>query len=177
MSRYLPVAVASALLVLVTNAAAQHMHGMEPGAMPSMSPSDSRELLHFPAMMQAHMLANMRNHVVTLDAILSAVAASDFARAAKIARDQLGLASPSAAGCRPTSVGSEPPEPGSMDAMMAQFMPPPVRAIGYAMHTAASDFADAADRAQTTRDTQSVLEALSRITPNCVSCHSAYRLR
>ena len=52
-----------------------------------------------------------------------------------------------------------------------------MRALGLSMHTAASDFADVAERAETTHDAAAVLKALSLITPNCVACHSAYRLR
>ena len=84
-------ALVGGFLSLVTGAAAQHMHDMAPGAGPAMSPADQRELLHFPPMMQAHMLGNMRNHVETLDAILSAAAAGEYAKASSIARTRLGF--------------------------------------------------------------------------------------
>ena len=64
-----------------------------------------------------------------------------------------------------------------MDAMMALYMPAQMRALGLSMHAAASDFADVAERAEATHDAAAVLKALSLITPNCVACHSAYRLR
>jgi cytochrome c556 len=60
---------------------------------------------------------------------------------------------------------------------MALYMPTPMRALGLAIHTAASDFADVAAQAETTHNVAAVLKALARITPNCVACHSAYRLR
>jgi hypothetical protein len=153
------------------------MHDMAPGAGAAMSSADSRELLHFPPMMQAHMLGNMRAHVETLDAILSAVAAGEYAKASSIAKTRLGLDSPAAEACKPQGANDKSAEPDSMDAMMALYMPAAMRALGLSMHTAASDFADVAERAETTHDDAAVLKALSRITPNCVACHSAYRLR
>ncbi len=35
---------------------------------------DNRQLVELPAMMQEHMLANMRDHLATLDAVLAALA-------------------------------------------------------------------------------------------------------
>ena len=166
-----------AVLAFATGALAQHMHDMGSDAAASMSPADTRELLHFPPMLQAHMLRNMRTHVETLDAILSAIAAGDYAQASSIAKMRLGLDSPAAAACKPQAVDAKPSEPDSMDAMMALYMPTQMRALGLSMHTAASDFADVAERAKTTHDTTAVLKALARILPNCVACHTAYRLR
>jgi len=175
MFRSLLVAAAASIAVLASPIAeAQHTHDMGAEPMPGMSSSDSRQLLHFPPMMQAHMLRNMRDHVETLDAILSALDIGDYAKAAKIAKDRLGLDSPAAAACKPSPANATP---GSMEAMMAVYMPPPMRAFGLSMHTAASDFADVAARADATHDAPAVLKALSRITPNCVDCHAAYRLR
>ncbi|MGO9744079.1 MAG: hypothetical protein ACLPN5_21670 [Roseiarcus sp.] len=177
MSRLLAIVVVCAASLVAASAAAQHTHMMDPGASPAMSVADSRELLHFPPMMQTHMLSNMRDHVETLDAIISSVAAGDYAKASKVAKERLGLDSPSAEGCKPQAAGSKTPEPDSMDAMMALYMPAPMRSVGLSMHTSASDFADVAARADATHDTAAVLNALSRITPNCVACHAAYRLR
>jgi hypothetical protein len=177
MPRLLTFVAAGAIAVVATAATAQHMHMMDSGGAPAVSSADSRVLMHFPAMMQTQMLKNMRDHVETLDAIMSAVAGGDYAKASTIAKERLGLDSPSAAGCKPTVAGAKPPPSDSMDAMMAQYMPSPMRAIGLSMHTAASDFADVAARADATHDTSAVLLALSRITPNCVACHTAYRLR
>lgn len=181
MLRFLTLVVAGAASLFAASAAAQHVHMMGPGAAPAMSPAasmaDSRELLKFPPMMRTHMLANMRNHVETLDAVISAVAAGDYAKASKIARERLGLESPSAEGCKPQAAGAKSPAPDSMDAMMALYMPTPMRAVGLSMHTAASDFADVAARAAATHDPAAVLTALSHITPNCVACHASYRLR
>jgi hypothetical protein len=126
----------------------------------------------------------MRDHMQTLDGILHAVAAGDFASASQIASERLGLDSPSAAGCRPTDAAAtgsastvRPVAPGSMDEMMALYMPEAMRALGLSMHSSASEFAAVAAQAATTHDSSAVVGALSRVTRNCVACHSAYRVR
>ncbi len=60
-----------------------------------------------------------------------------------------------------------------MDDMKALYMPETMRGIGLAMHTAASEFAVVAQ----THDSKKAMEALSRITSNCVACHTAYRVQ
>ena len=162
--------------VLATAASAQQAPPMPGHAHPEMSPADGRELVRFPPEMRAHMLRNMRDHVETLDGILRALAAADYAGAAKIAAERLGLESPSAAACKPRPANASP-MPGSMDEMMAIYMPEPMRAIGLSMHTAASGFAEAAARAAATQDGEAAVAALSRVTQNCVACHAAYRLQ
>jgi hypothetical protein len=142
-----------------------------------MSPADGRELVSFPAMMRTHMLGNMRDHVLTLDGILQALGSADYDGAARIAVERLGLDSPSAAACKPKSANAAPPAQGSMDEMMALYMPEPMRAIGLAMHTSASEFAVAASHAATTHDATAAVQALSRVTNNCVACHAGYRLQ
>ncbi len=184
MFRFSLVAMTAMLTAFATVASAQHSAMMGSDAPPAMSLPDARTQLHFPPAMEANLLKNMRDHVETLNAILQAVNTGDFAGASKIATERLGLDSPSAAACKPTDAAangspsmSKPPTPGSMDEMMALYMPAPMRAIGLAMHTAASEFAAVAAKAAATHDTAAVIAALSRITPNCVACHSAYRLR
>lgn len=142
-----------------------------------MSNLDGRALVNFPPEMRTHMLRNMRDHVETLNGILQALASADYAGAAKIATEHLGLDSPSAAACKPKAANAAPSAPGSMDEMMALYMPEPMRAIGLSMHTSASEFADAAERAATTHDGKAAVEALSRVTQNCVACHAGYRLQ
>ena len=139
--------------------------------------ADSRELLKFPPQMRAHMLSNMRDHLTTIDGILHALATDDYDGAAKLAVDHLGLDSPFSAACKPSSTKASSPAPKSMDEMMRMYMPARMRTIGLAMHTAASDFAVVAARAATTHDSKAAVEALSRVTQNCVACHASYRLR
>ena len=141
-----------------------------------MSLPDARALVNFPPQMRTHMLGNMRDHVQTLDGILQALGTANYEDAAKIAVEHLGLDSPSAAACKPKPA-SAAPAPGSMDEMMALYMPEQMRAIGLAMHTSASEFAIVAARAAATHDAKSAVEALSRVTQNCVACHAGYRLQ
>jgi hypothetical protein len=142
-----------------------------------MSPADRREVVSFPPEMRMHMLRNMRDHVETLNGILHDLASADYVGAAKLATERLGLDSPSAASCKPRPANAGAPPPGSMDEMMALYMPQPMKAIGLGMHTSASDFAVAAERAATTHDSAPAMKALSQITDHCVACHSAYRLQ
>ncbi|MDE3176937.1 MAG: hypothetical protein KGM15_12625 [Pseudomonadota bacterium] len=157
----------------------QHMrdHQMAGHGHMGMSSADNRDLLHFPPPLRAQMLRNMRDHVETLSGILAALASDDFNGAAKIATERLGLDSPAAAACKPKSANAAPSSQGSMDEMMALFMPTPMRAIGLALHTSASEFSVVATRAAATHDTKAAVEALSRVSQNCVACHAAYRLQ
>ncbi len=141
------------------------------------SPADGRKPVHFPPEMRTQMLRNMRDHVETLNGILGALASQDFDGASKIAVERLGLDSPAAAACKPKPADASRSAPGSMDEMMALYMPAPMRAIGLAMHTSASEFSVAASRGATTHDTKAAVEALSRVTQNCVACHAAYQFR
>lgn len=155
------------------NAPSMAGHMMPGHAPPAMSLPDARELVDFPPQMRAHMLANMREHVETLNGVLQALAVGDYDAAARLADAQLGLDSPAAASCKPKEANAPPPAQGSMDAMMALYMPEPMRGIGLEMHSAASQFAIAAR----SHDAKAAMDALARITPNCVACHAAYRLQ
>ncbi len=86
-----------------------HHHGMAAQGQGQMSPADGRELLHFPPLMQANFLNNMRNHMETLNAALQALAEGDDSAASKIVAERLGLNSPSAAGCKPKDATAPPP--------------------------------------------------------------------
>lgn len=149
---------------------AGHSHG-------GMSAPDGREVVPFPPEMRSQQLRNMRDHVQALDGILGQLAAANYDGAAQIATERLGLDSPSAAGCKPTDAGAPPPAKGSMDEMMALYMPAAMRSLGLAMHTAASTFAVTAHNAAETGDAKAAYAALAEVTHNCVACHSAYRLQ
>ena len=143
----------------------------------SMSAADGRELVHFPPEMRMHMLGNMRDHVETLNGILHDLAGADYAGAAKLASTRLGLDSPAAASCKPKGAKASAAAPSAMDEMMALYMPEPMKALGLGMHTAATDFAAAAERVATTHDPAPAMKALSEVTEHCVACHAAYRLQ
>jgi hypothetical protein len=168
-----------AIAGVATGAAAQQ-HMMDHAAHMA-APADAREMVQFPQEMQVNFLGNMRDHMQTIDAVVQALAASDYVNASKVAAERLGLDSPSAAGCKPKPPGvSEkskaemtPGKPMTMEEMMDLYMPDAMRSVGLSMHTAASEFSKIA----LTKDRDASMKALAQVTQACVACHSAYRLR
>ena len=118
---------------------------------------DTRVPVELPPMMQQHMLANMRDHLETLDALLGHLAKDELDAAADLAEQRLGMSSLDDHGA----------------AHMAQFMPEGMRAAGTAMHRAASRFA----RVAVEGDRDRALAALREVSAACVACHRGYRIR
>ena len=118
---------------------------------------DARVPVELPPMMQQHMLANMRDHLETLDALLGHLATDELDAAADLAEQRLGMSSLDDHGA----------------AHMAQFMPEGMRAAGTAMHRAASRFARVAEEG----DRDRALAALREVSAACVACHRGYRIR
>lgn len=123
----------------------------------SSAAEDNRQLVELPQMMQQHMLANMRDHLVTLNEILTDMANDRLEHAAEIAESRLGMSSLELHGA----------------GHMAKFMPPGMRQSGTSMHRAASRFALKAQEG----DPLPAYRALSEITSSCVACHASYRIR
>lgn len=119
--------------------------------------SDTRQLVEFPHMMQEHMLANMRDHLATLNGILVQLGKGELDAAADTAEHRLGMSSLHAHGAH----------------HMAKMMPPGMQEIGTQMHKAASRFALRAQEG----DVQAAYRALPEITSACVACHAAYKIR
>ncbi len=119
--------------------------------------ADDRELVELPEMMATHMLANMRDHLATINAIMGHLARQEPEQAADVAEQRLGMSSLELHGA----------------AHMAPFMPAPMRDAGTAMHRAASHFAQVVVEGDMTRS----LAALEELTGTCVACHRAYRIR
>ncbi len=122
---------------------------------------DGRHAVELPDMMKSHMLANMRDHLFTLDEIQAALGSGKFEAAAELAEKRLGMSSLDAHGA----------------AHMAGFMPREMQEIGTGMHRAASRFAVLAQEASVSRDPAPSLRALSEVTRQCVACHAGYRLK
>lgn len=152
------------LLALALPAIAQqhdpalHQQHMAQASAPAV---DDRELVRFPDAMKAHTLANMRDHLLALQEIQGALAASDFDRAADVAEQRLGM----------SSLGLH----GAHDA--ARFMPKGMQDAGTSMHRNASKFSVSARDTAVTGDFRPALAALAEVTGACVSCHAAYRLQ
>ena len=108
-------------------------------------------------MMQQHMLSNMRDHLITLNAILQNMQTGDLDKAADIAEQRLGMSSMELHGA----------------SHMAKFMPEGMRNAGTQLHGAASRFARKAQEG----DLLSAYKMLPQITSACVACHSRYRIR
>ena len=116
---------------------------------------DKRQFVEMPKMMQAHQLANMRDHLMAINEILMSMAADDLDKAAKIAESRLGMSSLSTHGA----------------SHMAKVIPKEMGAIGQSMHKAASRFALKAEEGEALP----AYKALQEITAACVACHAAYK--
>jgi hypothetical protein len=147
-------------------ALAQHNHGAAsdtgiPAASARPPAKDARVEVAFPAELRDHTLANMRDHLLTLNEIQAALAASRFEQAGEISERRLGMSSLAAHGAHD----------------VAKYMPQGMQDVGSAMHRSASRFAVAAQDAAATNDVKRALGALAEVTANCVACHAAYRLK
>jgi hypothetical protein len=144
------------------------MHQMAPAAAPAMPApgggEDARQLVALPSMMQEHMLGNMRDHLVTINAVIGDVADGKYDAAAKLAEARLGMSSLSLHGA----------------AQMAPFMPKPMQDAGTAMHHAASRLAIVLQNAGVTPNADAMRDvnrALHEVTSSCIGCHASYRIR
>ena len=150
---------AAALLALAACATPQpDMQAMH-AAMLAAGP-DTREAVHFPRLLREHTLANMREHLATLEKVQDALARGAYDEASSLAEHRLGLSSLEAHGAHE----------------VAPFMPAGMQEAGTAMHRAASRFAIEATNAGATGDSKPAMAALARLTAQCVACHAAYRL-
>jgi hypothetical protein len=142
--------------------------GMGPAGAPEMAPpggaADARELVALPPFMQAHMLGNMRDHLVTLNEVVGDVADGKFDAAAKVIEARLGMSSLSLHGA----------------AQMAPYMPKPMQDAGTAMHHAASRLAIVLQNTGVSPTVESMREVnrgLHEVTASCIGCHASYRIR
>lgn len=167
MRRALLAGIGAAGIAVVTVAPAQehdrsmHQHMMEAPAPVAAMPADTRQIVHFPGDLREHTLANMRDHLLSLQQIEAALATEDYDKAGDIAEKRLGMSSLGLHGAHE----------------VAKYMPKGMQEIGTAMHHSASQFARAAEEASATGDIKPALAALSRITANCVACHGGYRVQ
>jgi hypothetical protein len=139
----------------------QHSMSMSHEAMRPAEMPDTRELVHFPAPLIAHELANMRDHLITLSRIQEYLSKREFDKAGELAEKRLGMSSFGLHGAHE----------------VAPYMPKGMQEAGTAMHHAASRFALATQRAAIDNDVAGALGALNEVTQACVACHAAYRLR
>jgi cytochrome c556 len=117
---------------------------------------DTRIKVDLPAMMKTHMLHSMRDHLLAVHEIQTALAKGEFDKASDIAENRIGMSSLESHNA----------------AHMAPFMPEGMQNIGTEMHHAASRFAMTASEGDLSRS----LAALSKVTAQCVACHMSYRV-
>ncbi|WP_230646788.1 hypothetical protein [Bradyrhizobium sp. Leaf401] len=168
MRTFLLFAVAGALALWADVAVAQHHeHQGQSGEMDHMghvdqgASKDTRQLVKFPRELIEHTMANMRDHLLTLQQINEALAAGEPEKAGKLAEQRLGMSSLGLHGA----------------AEVAKYMPPGMQDAGTSMHKAASRFAIQAQNVAVTGEMKPAVGALSEVMSACVGCHAGYRLR
>lgn len=119
--------------------------------------TDPREIVPLPEMMQRHMMSNMRDHLLTINEILAAMAQGELETAADIAESRLGMSSLQSHGAH----------------HMAPMMPEGMQQAGTRLHRSASRFALKAQEG----DPLAAYAALGEVTAACVACHAGYRIR
>ncbi len=122
-------------------------------------PEDYRQLVEMPGQAQQLMRQDMQDHLAALSEVLGYLASKDFTQAAEVAEKRMGKSSMGKH--RETGMG-----PG-------RFMPLEMRQIGWAMHEAASDFAESARSGEQNR----IYAALQKVMSSCTACHLSYRTR
>lgn len=165
MRPFLPLAVAGAVMLSAGLAVAQHHDHQGKGDHSQMehgtAVADTREFVKFPPELVEHTIANMRDHLLALQQINEALAASEPDKAGKIAEERLGMSSLRLHGA----------------AEVAKYMPQGMQDAGTSMHKAASRFAIEAQNVGVTGEMKPALGALGQTLAACVSCHAGYRLK
>ena len=122
------------------------------------SAEDPRTRITFPADMREAFLEHMRDHMDSLDDVMSRLADDDFKGAAEVARERLVRGSGKGFG---------------------RYLPIEFREMGLAMHSAAAAFAETVEKAgaePTARDWKEAIIALQGISAQCRNCHSSFRV-
>ena len=122
---------------------------------------DQRQLATLPRPAQEVLRLEMLDNLVSLNEILTLVAAGKFKDAGETAEQKLGL----------SAQGKHRGKP--FDARPGPHMPPAMHALGMEGHKSASEFA----RIAASGEYNKTVAALPRLTSACVSCHAVYRIR
>lgn len=120
---------------------------------------DTRQLVSMPAEVREIMRTDMLDHLAALNSIIGLLTENDLQAAAEMAESRMGKSSMGKH--RATGLG-----PG-------RFMTLEMRNIGWSMHEAASELAQAAEQG----DSKGAWSALQKVTSACVACHYSYRTR
>jgi len=122
---------------------------------------DARQLVRLPPPAQEALRQEMLDNLLTVNEILSLVAAGKVREAGDVAESKLGR----------SAMGKHRDKP--FEARPGPHMPPAMHGIGMDGHQAASEFAAAAR----TGDRDKALALLPNLTTACVACHFSYRTR
>jgi hypothetical protein len=114
-----------------------------------------------PEFVGKHLKKMMRGHLGTLQEITLRLSKHEYAKAADIAEQGLGMSSVEM----------------HFKKHVGKYMPKDMRAQNEGMHEAATRFATDARNAAKGDELDKALTSLSNVIKRCVSCHSAYRLR
>jgi len=123
--------------------------------MPAVQAADARQPILLNEEEQGFVLNEMRQYVVSLQQILTALADDDVITVGQAART-MGMQAMSNA--PPTLMGK---------------LPMAFRQLGMPTHKAFDEIADAAESGETTPQ---ILSRLGTVLNNCVACHASYRL-
>ncbi len=116
----------------------------------------NRQKITMPEMMKHHMLGNMRDHLLAIHEIQTALAKGELDKAGDIAEQRIGMSSLVSHNA----------------AHMAPYMPKAMQDIGTEMHHAASRFVITVKEG----DILKSLDGLAKVTEQCVACHAAFSL-
>jgi hypothetical protein len=161
MRRTLLLAIVSAAIILAGGlAVAQHRGHVDHNGRAA-AIVDTRVLVKFPPDLVEHTLANMRDHLLTLQKISNALAQGQNDKASKLAEERLGMSSLRLHGAHE----------------VAKYMPEGMQDAGTAMHRAASRFAIEIRNSDVKGNLKPALGSLSEVMNACVGCHAGYRLK
>ncbi len=122
---------------------------------------------------------DMRDHLSAISEIQVALAGGRFNLAANIAEDRIGLGSSSSEACRMPDTPTYNEKESTTQTNnyeLSKFMPEAMHKIGFNMHAAADQFARDARKAAKTQNYQMTIASLSKITTQCVACHTKFKL-
>ena len=120
------------------------------------APEDGRQAVPVTLVQAEAVRTVMRENLVTLQQIQSAMAQEDWELAAKVAAE-----------------ASEAPGPGGLVPSLRKVLPKEWRALGREVHDGLGEVATALNNGATAAEVQA---HMARVSASCVACHSGYRL-
>lgn len=135
----------------------------------------TRRPVELPPDAKAIFMAQMLGHVVSLDAIVTAIAEGDFDAAAGVARQEMGV--PREGGDDAAQSADDVLGPGLG---LGEYLPDDFKAIGVRFHEAANRFAEVAagmPAEPSTADHRALIGALAGITHQCRDCHDQFTVQ